>query len=59
MKVIGINGSSRKDDNTEKSYKSSSVETTLKVSFQFRHTQMNCVHAATFLGLIQQGINNL
>lgn len=59
MKVIGINGSSRKDGNTEKSYKSSSVETTLKVSFQFRHTQMDGAHATTFLGLIQQGINNL
>lgn len=59
MKVIGINGSSRKDGNTEKSYKSSSVETTVKVSFQFHHTQMNCVHATTFLGLIQQRINNL
>ena len=32
---------------------------TLKVSFQFHHTQMDGAHAATFLGLIQQEINNM
>lgn len=34
-------------------------ETTLKVSFQFHHTQMDGAHAATFLGLIQQAIDKL
>lgn len=34
-------------------------KTTLRVSFQFHHTQMDGAHAATFLGLIQQEINNL
>lgn len=32
---------------------------TLKVSFQFHHTQMDGAHAATFLDLIQQEINKL
>lgn len=44
---------------TENSDKSSYMKTTVKVSFQFHHTQMDGAHAATFLGLIQQGINNL
>lgn len=33
--------------------------TTLKVSFQFHHTQMDGAHAATFLNLIQQEIDSL
>lgn len=32
---------------------------TLKVSFQFHHTQMDGAHAATFLNLMQQEINRL
>ncbi|MDE6286533.1 MAG: chloramphenicol acetyltransferase, partial [Muribaculaceae bacterium] len=32
---------------------------TLKVSFQFHHTQMDGAHAATFLGLIQNEIDKL
>ncbi|MDE6497651.1 MAG: chloramphenicol acetyltransferase [Muribaculaceae bacterium] len=32
---------------------------TLKVSFQFHHTQMDGAHAATFLGLIQECIDKL
>ena len=38
---------------------SSIWKTTLKVSFQFHHTQMDGAHAATFLGLIQQEIDKL
>lgn len=34
-------------------------KTTLKVSFQFHHTQMDGAHAATFLSLLQSEINNL
>lgn len=33
--------------------------TTLKVSFQFHHTQMDGAHAATFLGLVQNEIDKL
>lgn len=36
-----------------------SMRTTLKVSFQFHHTQMDGAHAATFLGLIQDAIDSL
>jgi len=35
------------------------VRTTLKVSFQFHHTQMDGAHAATFLNLLQQEITKL
>lgn len=38
---------------------SSSCKTTLKVSFQFHHTQMDGAHAATFLSLIQEEIDKL
>lgn len=34
-------------------------KTTLKVSFQFHHTQMDGAHAATFLSLLQSEINTL
>ncbi len=44
-------------------YKTETVEgkkaLTLKVSFQFHHTQMDGAHAATFLFLIQQEIDRL
>ena len=43
----------------EPSKENSKMKATLKVSFQFHHTQMDGAHAATFLGLIQQEINNL
>lgn len=33
--------------------------TTLKVSFQFHHTQMDGAHAATFLALLQKEIDHL
>lgn len=33
------------------------IKTTLKVSFQFHHTQMDGAHAATFLNLIQEEID--
>ncbi|MDE6288691.1 MAG: chloramphenicol acetyltransferase, partial [Muribaculaceae bacterium] len=34
-------------------------KTTLKVSFQFHHTQMDGAHAATFLNLLQSTIDNI
>lgn len=37
----------------------SDFKATLKVSFQFHHTQMDGAHAATFLSLLQQEINSL
>ena len=40
-------------------YKRSLLKTTLSVSFQFHHTQMDGAHAAKFLDLLQQEINNL
>ena len=43
----------------EPSKENSKMKATLKVSFQFHHTQMDGAHAATFLGLIQQEINKL
>lgn len=43
----------------ERYVESPTCKTTLKVSFQFHHTQMDGAHAATFLSLIQQEINNL
>lgn len=35
------------------------MRTTLKVSFQFHHTQMDGAHAARFLHLLQQEIRSL
>lgn len=35
------------------------LKTSLTVSFQFHHTQMDGAHAARFLGLLQKEINNL
>lgn len=40
-------------------YKRSFVKTTLKVSFQFHHTQMDGISAAQFLEYLQQEIKNL
>lgn len=40
-------------------YRKSRFKTTLTVSFQFHHTQMDGAHAARFLDLLQQEINNL
>lgn len=40
-------------------YKRSLFKTTLTVSFQFHHTQMDGAHAARFLDGIQREINNL
>lgn len=41
------------------SYRRSWLKTSLTVSFQFHHTQMDGAHAARFLGLLQQEISNL
>ncbi|MDE7387732.1 MAG: chloramphenicol acetyltransferase [Muribaculaceae bacterium] len=43
----------------EPSDRGSGWKTTLKVSFQFHHTQMDGAHAATFLGLIQKEIDGI
>lgn len=40
-------------------YKRSLFKTTLTISFQFHHTQMDGAHAARFLDGIQKEINNL
>ena len=40
-------------------YKRSFFKTTLKVSFQFHHTQMDGAHAAKFLDNLQKEINDL
>lgn len=40
-------------------YKHRLLTTTLTVSFQFHHTQMDGAHAARFLNALQQEINNL
>ena len=40
-------------------YKRSLFKTTLTVSFQFHHTQMDGAHAAHFLDLLQQEIDSL
>ena len=40
-------------------YKRGWVKTTLSVSFQFHHTQMDGAHAAKFLNLLQREIGNL
>ncbi len=40
-------------------YKRHLLKTTLSVSFQFHHTQMDGAHAARFLNEIQKEINNL
>ncbi len=40
-------------------YKKGFFKTTLTVSFQFHHTQMDGAHAARFLDNLQQEINNL
>ena len=40
-------------------YRKSFLKTTLMVSFQFHHTQMDGAHAARFLDGIQNEINNL
>ena len=40
-------------------YKCGLFKTTLTVSFQFHHTQMDGAHAAKFLDLLQQEIDNL
>ena len=40
-------------------YKCGLFKTTLTVSFQFHHTQMDGAHAAKFLDLLQKEINNL
>ena len=40
-------------------YKCGLFKTTLTVSFQFHHTQMDGAHAARFLDLLQKEINNL
>ena len=40
-------------------YKRGLFKTTLTVSFQFHHTQMDGAHAAKFLDLLQQEIDNL
>ena len=40
-------------------YKRQWWKTTLTLSFQFHHTQMDGAHAARFLGIIQQEIDNL
>lgn len=38
-------------------YNKSIFKTTLKVSFQFHHTQMDGAHAGKFLELLQKKIN--
>ncbi len=40
-------------------YKRGFFKTTQTISFQFHHTQMDGVHAANFLNLLQQEINSL
>ena len=40
-------------------YRRQLLKTTLTISFQFHHTQMDGAHAAQFLGIIQQEIDNL
>ncbi len=40
-------------------YKKRLFKTTLTVSFQFHHTQLDGAHAARFLDLLQQAIHNL
>lgn len=40
-------------------YRKSWFKTTLTVSFQFHHTQMDGAHAASFLDLLQKEINKL
>ena len=40
-------------------YRKSWFKTTLTVSFQFHHTQMDGAHAARFLDLLQRAINKL
>ena len=40
-------------------YRRQLLKTTLTISFQFHHTQMDGAHAARFLGIIQQEIDNL
>ena len=40
-------------------YKRHWLKTTLTVSFQFHHTQMDGAHAARFLDVLQKEINNL
>ena len=40
-------------------YKRGLFKTTLSVSFQFHHTQMDGAHAAKFLNLLQREIDNL
>ncbi|WP_300301814.1 CatA-like O-acetyltransferase, family 2 [uncultured Muribaculum sp.] len=40
-------------------YRKEWFKTTLTVSFQFHHTQMDGAHAARFLDLLQKEINNL
>ena len=40
-------------------YKRGLLKTTLSVSFQFHHTQMDGAHAAKFLDLLQREIDNL
>lgn len=40
-------------------YRKGWFKTTLVVSFQFHHTQMDGAHAARFLGLLQKEINKL
>ncbi len=40
-------------------YRKRMFKTTLMVSFQFHHTQMDGAHAARFLGLLQHEIDNI
>ena len=40
-------------------YKQGLFKTTLTVSFQFHHTQMDGAHAAKFLDLLQREINKI
>ena len=40
-------------------YKRQWLKTTLTVSFQFHHTQMDGAHAARFLSIVQEEIDNL
>ena len=40
-------------------YRKGWFKTTLTVSFQFHHTQMDGAHAARFLDLLQKGISNI
>ena len=40
-------------------YRRSFLKTTLNISFQFHHTQMDGAHAGRFLELIQENIRNL